>query len=168
MAKKRALVDAALSATRSSGLFTQDAEDLDHWIADDEDGETAAPGAQDGPTAAVRRQPESMPAELNKARYDARAALVKLQTALGSNQAGKDSAVAWFANEFKASKAGEPLGVDVAQLSARQCGEVVEACRRIAEGFNVPATPPPGTDDAGRTNDEAAPEVVDESDRPLP
>lgn len=32
MAKKRALVDAALSATRSSGLFTQDAEDLQQWV----------------------------------------------------------------------------------------------------------------------------------------
>lgn len=31
MAKKRALVDAALSATRSSGLFTQDMEDLQEW-----------------------------------------------------------------------------------------------------------------------------------------
>jgi hypothetical protein len=29
MAKKRALVDAVLSATRSSGIFTQDVEDLD-------------------------------------------------------------------------------------------------------------------------------------------
>ena len=32
MAKKRALVDAALSATRSSGMFTQDVEDLHGWI----------------------------------------------------------------------------------------------------------------------------------------
>ncbi|MBO8136774.1 MAG: hypothetical protein H0Z40_01345 [Desulfotomaculum sp.] len=33
MAKKRALVDAALSATRSSGLFTQDVEDLQAWAS---------------------------------------------------------------------------------------------------------------------------------------
>jgi hypothetical protein len=32
MAKKRALVDAVLTATRSSGLFTQDIEDLEDWI----------------------------------------------------------------------------------------------------------------------------------------
>ncbi|MGB9866738.1 MAG: hypothetical protein ACPLPR_02365 [Bacillota bacterium] len=32
MAKKRALIDATLSATRSSGIFTQDAEDLAEWI----------------------------------------------------------------------------------------------------------------------------------------
>jgi len=32
MAKKRALIDATLSATRSSGIFTQDAEDLEEWI----------------------------------------------------------------------------------------------------------------------------------------
>ncbi len=34
MAKKRALIDATLSATRSSGIFTQDAEDLAEWIED--------------------------------------------------------------------------------------------------------------------------------------
>jgi len=32
MAKKRAFVDAVMSATRSSGLFTQDMEDLKDWI----------------------------------------------------------------------------------------------------------------------------------------
>ena len=32
MGKKRALVDVVLSATRSSGLFTQDVEDLQDWI----------------------------------------------------------------------------------------------------------------------------------------
>lgn len=32
MAKKRALIDATLSATRSSGIFTQDLEDLKEWI----------------------------------------------------------------------------------------------------------------------------------------
>jgi len=33
MAKKRGMVDAALSATRSSGLFTQDLEDLKEWVS---------------------------------------------------------------------------------------------------------------------------------------
>lgn len=33
MAKKRALIDAVLSATRSSGIFTQDLEDLREWAA---------------------------------------------------------------------------------------------------------------------------------------
>lgn len=33
MAKKRALIDAALSATRSSGIFTQDLEDMEEWVA---------------------------------------------------------------------------------------------------------------------------------------
>lgn len=32
MAKKRALIDAVLSATRLSGIFTQDVEDLEVWI----------------------------------------------------------------------------------------------------------------------------------------
>ena len=35
MAKKRALVDAVLSATRSSGIFTQDVEDLQEWVNTD-------------------------------------------------------------------------------------------------------------------------------------
>lgn len=35
MGKKRALVDAVLSATRSSGIFTQDVEDMRGWIAED-------------------------------------------------------------------------------------------------------------------------------------
>lgn len=33
MAKKRALIDATLSATRSSGIFTQDVEDLQEWVS---------------------------------------------------------------------------------------------------------------------------------------
>jgi hypothetical protein len=33
MAKKRALIDATLSATSSSGIFTQDVEDLKEWIS---------------------------------------------------------------------------------------------------------------------------------------
>jgi len=45
MAKKRALVDGALQATRSSGIFTQDLEDMEEWM----EGETAA--AQTGATA---------------------------------------------------------------------------------------------------------------------
>lgn len=36
MAKKRGVVDAVLSATRSSGLFTQDVEDLAQWVGDAE------------------------------------------------------------------------------------------------------------------------------------
>lgn len=45
MAKKRALVDAALSATRSSGLFTQAEDELDAWI----EGETdEPPGGEPG------------------------------------------------------------------------------------------------------------------------
>ena len=50
MAKKRALVDATLSATRSSGLFTQSAEHLDEWIDAEfravENSETPAPPAR--------------------------------------------------------------------------------------------------------------------------
>jgi len=41
MGKKRALIDAALSATRSSGIFTQDVEDLAEWISGVDNGEPA-------------------------------------------------------------------------------------------------------------------------------
>lgn len=68
MAKKRALVDATLSATRSSGLFTQGEAALDDWIdadfeevADGEYEEKPAaddgdPGPQEPPEQAQRRQ----------------------------------------------------------------------------------------------------------------
>jgi hypothetical protein len=54
MAKKRALIDATLSATRSSGLFTQDVEDLKDWV----EGDIAPPGSGTGQQSAYggRRQ----------------------------------------------------------------------------------------------------------------
>lgn len=54
MAKKRALVDATLSATRSSGIFTQDAEDLEEWIEGWRPAEKeAGPAPQDQPHASA-------------------------------------------------------------------------------------------------------------------
>lgn len=46
MAKKRALVDASLSATRSAGLFTQDVEDFEDWLKEENetDGKRHKPG----------------------------------------------------------------------------------------------------------------------------
>lgn len=41
MAKKRALVDAALTATKSSGIFTQDVEDLQEWVSSAESADIA-------------------------------------------------------------------------------------------------------------------------------
>ncbi len=55
MAKKRALVDATLSATRSSGIFTQDVEDLDEWIAAGDGAAVSAPPKQ-------ASRPQSAPA----------------------------------------------------------------------------------------------------------
>ncbi|SEF90326.1 hypothetical protein SAMN05660865_01296 [Caloramator fervidus] len=40
MAKKRALIDATLSATRTSGIFTQDIEDMEELLVTDENTET--------------------------------------------------------------------------------------------------------------------------------
>lgn len=49
MAKKRALVDATLSATRSAGIFTQDAEEMEEWLSsqDETDGKRQRPGKKD-------------------------------------------------------------------------------------------------------------------------
>lgn len=50
MAKKRSLVDATLSATRSAGIFTQDAEEMEEWLKEDPDetdGKRRAPGKKD-------------------------------------------------------------------------------------------------------------------------
>lgn len=61
MAKKRALVDAALSATRSSGLFTQDVEDLAEWVTSGSGrplAPQAAPAQRRKPDAAKWRQPK--------------------------------------------------------------------------------------------------------------
>jgi hypothetical protein len=55
MAKKRALVDAALSATRSSGIFTQDVEDMDLG-GDGDGGDTPAARQQQPPTPAATPQ----------------------------------------------------------------------------------------------------------------
>lgn len=53
MAKKRALVDVVLSATRSSGLFTQDQESFERWV-DEADGEGTPPARP-----ATQRPPRS-------------------------------------------------------------------------------------------------------------
>lgn len=42
MAKKRALVDATLQVTRSSGIFTQDLEDMEDWIKGESEASEAA------------------------------------------------------------------------------------------------------------------------------
>lgn len=73
MAKKRALVDATLSATRSSGIFTQGEAALNDWIDADfetiEDGDYEAkpdagdPGPQEPPQSAPARQRASRTAQ---------------------------------------------------------------------------------------------------------
>jgi hypothetical protein len=54
MAKKRALVDAVLSVTRSSGLFTQDVEDLGDTPASDDRPRTDPPSAAAKPGPLMR------------------------------------------------------------------------------------------------------------------
>lgn len=59
MAKKRALVDAALSATRSSGLFTQDMEDLQKWAHAADDAPEVDVEFEPEPTQPVRRKAQA-------------------------------------------------------------------------------------------------------------
>lgn len=54
MAKKRGLVDAVLSATRSSGLFTQDIEDMDPGLESDENPEAKGGSSPRRPQADQR------------------------------------------------------------------------------------------------------------------
>jgi hypothetical protein len=61
MAKKRALVDVVLSATRSSGLFTQDAEAFEEYV------EGGAEGAQDPPIQQPRRKSQKAAPNVDKA-----------------------------------------------------------------------------------------------------
>lgn len=57
MAKKRAHIDATLSATRSSGIFTQDVEDLKEWVDTvDADGVTVDGVGQQGHGTSSRQQ----------------------------------------------------------------------------------------------------------------
>ncbi|KKK67335.1 hypothetical protein LCGC14_2955110, partial [marine sediment metagenome] len=60
MAKKRALVDAVLSATRSSGLFTQDVEDF----------ASPEPTEERPPTPALNKEPKPRAAARSKADGD--------------------------------------------------------------------------------------------------
>lgn len=60
MAKKRALIDAVLSATRLSGIFTQDAEDLEIWI-ETESVEIDNEGAEPAPGTKSTSEPKGSP-----------------------------------------------------------------------------------------------------------
>ena len=57
MAKKRAIVDASLSATRSSGLFTQDMEDLTGWVEGEVISSTRTPTPAANPAQRQRQAP---------------------------------------------------------------------------------------------------------------
>lgn len=94
MAKKRALVDAVLSATRSSGLFTQDLEDLAaNGVLDPDDAVTVD---QDGvPEAAARPAKDPTPRKERTA----------AETAKDAASAGKDAAMAAVKAALAAARA---------------------------------------------------------------
>lgn len=68
MAKKRALIDATLSATRSSGLFTQDVEDLKEWVSSAD----SSPGQQNSrvPRPASEKQLGLIKGKIDKAGFE--------------------------------------------------------------------------------------------------
>lgn len=126
MAKKRALIDATLSATRSSGLFSQDLDDLDDWIEGAPADKPAGKGAQRPVQGQQRAKPVSVTQEQAQARADARAALEGLKAAFGKNAEGWLAAFEHFRTTY-----GDDKGVDFAKLSAKQCREIVEAAEKI-------------------------------------
>ncbi len=79
MAKKRALIDAVLSATRSSGLFTQDIEDIKGYDPDDEENAPPPPLTEEK-KAAPRAQADTAdkPSPVTPAQRKEMADLAKL------------------------------------------------------------------------------------------
>lgn len=80
MAKKRALVDATLTATGTSGIFTQTADEMDDWMGKEDDGRLQKLKKQKpGPTAADEKHTFAPTAgsgmitgaQKNKIQYDA-------------------------------------------------------------------------------------------------
>ena len=84
MAKKRALVDAVLSATRTSGIFSQSEDEMDAWI--EGESEEKLQKQKPAPTTADERQTFApaagtgiTDAQKNKIRYDAEKRGVKAE-----------------------------------------------------------------------------------------
>jgi hypothetical protein len=86
MAKKRALVDAVLSATRTSGIFSQSEDEMDAWIEGETDDKLEK--VKSAPKAADEKSPAFNPsasggiitlAQRNKIQYDAEKKHVKAE-----------------------------------------------------------------------------------------
>lgn len=77
MAKKRALIDATLSATRASGVFTQDLEDLSH--------------EPETPRQNAPQRPQNAPQQVQQAPNGAAPACKKCGGAMWDNRASKAS-----------------------------------------------------------------------------
>ena len=135
MAKKRALIDATLSATRSSGIFTQDMDDLQEWMDAGEiprEYEGHAEGTPpDAPTHAVS-------AERRQSRPPSRAKEQQREERKSNNQTGEITAQQLGAISTLAGKLGlddaflkklvldEFQKDDVSQLSFGEAGELIK------------------------------------------
>lgn len=118
MAKKRALIDAVLSATRSSGIFTQDVEDLQEWID-----AGAAPAPEEPRDNADNAAPQVAKAEPPKAPKPKATAQAEKAAGNGGKKAGPDG-INWTPFWTEAKKLG--LNDDIVHAFAAECFSVQE------------------------------------------
>ena len=140
MAKKRALVDAALSATRSSGIFTQDIEDM---AAEDTSHGTTPPNApakrsaQGGPTPRTQGGEQGAPSEQGQYEHTER------PPAPGQKKASQAQLSAVWASAYSAfgkseakkridlicSTSGLPL--DMKELATNQAAWLIDEIKTV-------------------------------------
>ncbi|WP_206921854.1 hypothetical protein [Alicyclobacillus suci] len=145
MAKKRALIDAVLSATRSSALFTQDIEDMDSMTVRQQDTSTRDERRQQTP----RQQPG-----YSQAATDAQLALLEKK----AKAKGLDGAAF---NEWVQEQTGAP----VEQLTKKNASALIDAI----QNYQPPAKgESPSGNAAAQSDDPFADEAVDISEDDLP
>lgn len=117
MAKKRALIDATLSATRSSGIFTQDMDDLQEWMGAAEEAPVeanqeldiaepeSAPVSQ--PTASRKPSPQRAPEPASPASTDLRAVLGEAFAIAASLKISKTAFTELLQDRYGKNKPGE-------------------------------------------------------------
>lgn len=152
MGKKRALVDAALSATRSSGLFTQDAEDLREWIEGDAHVVSAParprsappPRASRGaalppPAAAAEAEDGPPPADGYGGRQKLRRILTASKRELSAEQFG--AVMHALATSYPAAASDDRATLVIGRLSDVQVDEIISMLDdgRDAAGAASPA-----------------------------
>jgi len=140
MAKKRALIDAVLSATRSSGLFTQDMEDLQEWAEAGAAVGTEGEGERPGQSGQQRRT--------EPAKGSGASATEKQQKAVyaAAKSAGVEDVKAWLKERY---------GVESTKdLTKAQASDALDALKGKEKKPQQPSgkTPEVAGNDAGEGN----------------